>query len=156
MIKTYRYFKLYLSNWQLLCVAMDLVTLAFEVKLQSLFWFFCLCLGFCWCFNSEWSFILYFNKFIVLSFWECLLRSKEKKWNALINARHCRAFYNCCTITCIYIYQLLVHLVYSGNSTKIYGFFFFLNHVQTHVMIFYTYIYILFLHCIGICAQDYL
>lgn len=89
-------------------------------------------------------------------FGECLLRSKEKKQNALINARHCRAFYNCCTITCIYIYQLLVHLVYSGNSTKIYGFFFFLNHVQTHVMIFYTYIYILFLHCIGICAQDYL
>lgn len=141
-------FKLYLNNWQLFYVATDLVTvLAFEVKLQSLYQFF---------FVFVWVFVDVFtvNDFLYFIFQQiyCLnilrmpFKIKRKKSEMPCKCKAVQRILYIVVQSLVYFYQLLVYLVYSGNSTKTYEVF--LNYIQFYVMIFYTYTYV-YIHSIS-------
>lgn len=131
MINTY--FKLYLNNWQLFYVATDLVTLAFEVKLQSLFQFFLSLFGFLLMFLQCMISYFIFQQIYCLNILRMPFKIKRKKVKCLINARHCSAFY-------ILLYN---HLYTFTNFCYTFS-----NYIQFYVMIFYTYTYV-YIHSIS-------
>lgn len=97
-----------------------------------------------------------FQQIYCLNILRMPFKIKRKKVKCLINARQCSAFY-ILLYNHLYTFTNFCYTLYtqetvpkSTSSFQIISNFMWWYFIPIHM-----YIYILFLHCIGICAQDY-